>query len=528
MDESGEFNLVLNRDCLLEIMKYVITGCELKKHWSKMLKYDDLINFVLAHEIFLDLLETYHKRLYEVLDLFLTCRITKLLIDLRVNKLSKRNEFFWISYLQSIREKDPFYVELHFKNNMHDKCLVYVSIKKKTAREQDFIVECVKFDVDVTAKDLYDICTRIPNLSNLEVEGTKIHGILADIGRHCKDLQVLAVHLSPEGGAAQYSSLVLLPNLKFFTISGVQESGSQLLFFDDLRKLHRPKSLPPLTLFITDHLSNKGRYITLPTFDSLHSFDIRKDDRSNDICVTAQFDLCETSEESNLIEESLVTIPLNKQTLIEFNRNKAKLMLNIHNESDIGQMGSLSKLPNLSRLTIYNKRNKFKDPKPLAKFLQSMIPKRSFALKYILINYISIDQLEAVELAKIESIRFLACHLSEWYSMKFLSQLINLQHLVINVRESINSHTSELLFDLLIACQVQATIACKDFTLRKNEKKVQIYKRPSYAEMNDVNTIETPDLPINETLNPLFQAFRHQQFEYDRRISYKWTDKYMF
>ncbi|KAI8040931.1 hypothetical protein M5D96_006874, partial [Drosophila gunungcola] len=95
------------------------------------------------------------------------------------------------------------------------------------AREQDFIVECVKFDVDVTAKDLYDICTRIPNLSNLEVEGTKIHGILADIGRHCKDLQVLAVHLSPEGGAAQYSSLLSgieklagLNNLQDLDISG--------------------------------------------------------------------------------------------------------------------------------------------------------------------------------------------------------------------------------------------------------------------------------------------------------------------
>ncbi|XP_016975256.1 uncharacterized protein LOC108041755 [Drosophila rhopaloa] len=165
----------------------------------------------------------------------------------------------------------------------------------------------------------------------------------------------------------------------------------------------------------------------------------------------------------------------------------------------MSQLGYLSKLPNLSRLVINNKHNYLKDSNPLAEFLQSMVQKGSFAWKSIIINYISLDRLEVSELAKIESIRVLACHLFEWYSIKFFSQLRNLQHLIIYVHETINSHTSEQVLNLLSESQVQVTIASKDFTLRRNGKKVKIYTEQKFR--------KSTRYQINEKLNLLFQAF---------------------
>jgi len=58
MDDNGE--LILNSDCLLEIMNYVISDCNLKNQNVEKgtLRYDDLINFVLSHEFIVELLAT--------------------------------------------------------------------------------------------------------------------------------------------------------------------------------------------------------------------------------------------------------------------------------------------------------------------------------------------------------------------------------------------------------------------------------------------------------------------------------------
>ncbi|XP_044313685.1 uncharacterized protein LOC123037397 [Drosophila rhopaloa] len=258
MDENGEF--ILNCDCLLEIMNYIKSDCELKDQCDKKSKYNDLINFVLAHELFLELLETCFKSLYEDLDLVLTCRITKLLIDLQVNELSNRNYDFWVSFLQSIREKNPFFVTLKFEENH---ACVFID---KRSNPNSRVIEKVKLNANVTAEALANICTLMPNLFYLDFKGTEIHGSLSDIKLHCENLNYLRIQLNPGGGAAQYASVVLLPNLQKFVISGVQESESPLIFFNDLRKLHRPRSLPPLTLTIEDGLSDKTRTINKHTF----------------------------------------------------------------------------------------------------------------------------------------------------------------------------------------------------------------------------------------------------------------------
>ncbi|XP_070067730.1 uncharacterized protein [Drosophila takahashii] len=102
MDENGEF--VLNGDCLLEIMNYVIANCKAKpkRYKGDPVDYDDLIHFVLAHEFFVELLKDHHKRLYEDLEMTLVRRITKLLIDLPVNKQSNVGNSFFLEILLAI------------------------------------------------------------------------------------------------------------------------------------------------------------------------------------------------------------------------------------------------------------------------------------------------------------------------------------------------------------------------------------------------------------------------------------------
>jgi len=129
MDENGE--LILNLDCLLEIMKCIITECNLKDQdvEEPASRYNDLINFVLTHECFFELLAVHYKRLYEELELAMSCRITKLLIDLRIKKpSSKENKCFWESCLQSIREKSPFNVELSVDKHNNEKDHAHVNI----------------------------------------------------------------------------------------------------------------------------------------------------------------------------------------------------------------------------------------------------------------------------------------------------------------------------------------------------------------------------------------------------------------
>jgi len=111
MEDNGDFTLNLPCDCFLEIIKYIIADCEQNKEFQNyiFIKYNDLMNFVLAHELFLELFAAHHKKLYQVLELVLERRTTILLIDLRVNKLSNQNrDLFWRSYLHSIREGGSF------------------------------------------------------------------------------------------------------------------------------------------------------------------------------------------------------------------------------------------------------------------------------------------------------------------------------------------------------------------------------------------------------------------------------------
>ncbi|KRJ99080.1 uncharacterized protein LOC26535293 [Drosophila yakuba] len=509
---------VLNADSILEIMKYVIIDCQLNegRHVEMgIVDFNDLINFVLAHEFFVELLADHHKILYKDLELALACRTIKLLIDLRVNKQSKNEEIFWRSFLESVREKSPFDLQLSFQG-------LYVHIKITGISSGRTHQETLKFDLTLNADALADILSSNQNLTKLSFESTEVHGDLSDIIPHCANIEELRITLNAGDVASQYEPLVNLPNLKNILVTGLQRSESESLFFSNLKKWHRPSSLPPLTLKIEDYLTDIHRPITFATFNSLRCFRVnetkayyeRKYKWKWNAIFRAEYDLSAMKDDSSSIEDSLATIRLGEGVKIKFIWSEGKLELKLHDNSDISQMGSLSKLPNLTRLVVQNKTYCLENPDSLAKFLRSMGPNGSFALKSCKINYAGLHQTEIEELTKIKSLRFLACHLHDVPDINF-SQMTNLQHIKLNFRQ--NFITSNVIHNLLSKCQVQATIFSEDvtITLLRAEKRLEIHlcncENTDFAiplaKLKDINTLVISGRQKLEYLNTIFDAF---------------------
>ncbi|XP_026836776.1 uncharacterized protein LOC113564328 [Drosophila erecta] len=512
MDDNGMF--ILNPDCILEIMKYVITDCQSnKRHVEKgTLVYEDLINLVLAHESFLELLADNHKILYKDLELVLACRTIKLLIDLRVNKQSNDGGFFWRSFLESVSERSPFDLQLSFQG-----FCVQIRITGISNHET------LNFDFKLTADALADIFRSNQNLTRLSFGNTEVPGSFFDIIRHCANLEELRFPLNPEVVASQYEPIVNLPNLKTILVTGLQRSESESLFFSILRKLHRPTSLPPLTLSIEDYLTDLHRPVTFATFNSLRCLRVdepyayyERNEWEWSAVFKAEYDLSAMEDDSNSIEDSLVTIRLGDGVKIKFIRSEGKLELKLHDKSDISQMGPLSKLPKLTRLVVQKKANSLEKPDSLAEFLRSMAPKGSFALKSCKINYGRLHQAEIEELAKIKSLRFLACHLHDGPDIDF-SQMTNLQHMKVNFRQNNYYISSDVIHNLLSKCQVQATIYSDNvtITLLRNKKRLEIdlfncedsYFAIPLAKLKDIKTLVIAGQQDVDYINTIFDAF---------------------
>jgi len=170
MDENGK--LVLNNYCVFEIIDYIIANCKAKPKNEKdgSINYDDLINFVLANEFFLGLLEERHKSLYDDLEMAIVCRINKLLIDLRINKQSEaETEFFWKSYIQSVSERSPFNAELSFGH-----AFVNIDIQCKCTEKNENKYQHIQFKVSynkfsLNTKKLYSLLNISIDLYNKKI-----------------------------------------------------------------------------------------------------------------------------------------------------------------------------------------------------------------------------------------------------------------------------------------------------------------------------------------------------------------------
>ncbi|XP_037730846.1 uncharacterized protein LOC119561070 isoform X1 [Drosophila subpulchrella] len=520
MEESGDFTLNLPCDCFLEIIKYIIADCELNKEFEYDIfkKYNDLMNFVLAHNLFLELFAAHHKKLYQVLELGLERRTTKLLIDLRVNKLSNQNRnLFWRSYLHSIREGSSFKADLyfgHYGKNMEN----YAEVNVEGILSYP---EKLNLNGNITSQALVDICVSLPNLKKLSVGSIKISGSISDIAPHCGNLEMLSVQFNAGDDVAKFAPLAQLPNLKTFTIAGIHKSGSQLIFFNDLTKLHRPKSLPPLALTIEDDIVDSNTPVTFAALDSLGYLHIQDSyavfDGNRNARLRAVYEVNEAPQGGSSKKESVATITVGEFVDLKFDSSREELILNIAKNSDIGQMGSLSMLPKTSYLVIKSRSGEYIKHTSLATFFRSIVAKETFLLISCNIKNMFLDRSEFMELSKLKSIRFLKCSFSDCYSVRFLDQLTNLQHMEIFVDEYLDSKTSLLVLKLLNANQMTAKLNFKNvnITLLKGEQNLDIFLKigckaevlSPLAQLNGITTLQIKGHPEKESLNGLFEAF---------------------
>nr|XP_017003711.2 uncharacterized protein LOC108061821 [Drosophila takahashii]XP_017003712.2 uncharacterized protein LOC108061821 [Drosophila takahashii]XP_017003713.2 uncharacterized protein LOC108061821 [Drosophila takahashii]XP_044249957.1 uncharacterized protein LOC108061821 [Drosophila takahashii] len=513
MDENGA--CTLNSDCILEIIKYIITDCEAYDTSS----YNDLINFVLAHELFLELLATHYKTLYNELEVAVACRISRLLIDLRINKLSSQNrDLFWSSHLHSIKNRLPFNVDLNFHNEM----VCNSNVETKGPLSCSAIM---KLNVNITPEALGDICRSLPSLRKLFFESTVLmNGSISKIVPHCKNLEKLSIELRPGSDVAQFAPLTQLPSLRTLNISGIHKSGSQLVFFNDLIRWHRPQNLPPLRLSIRDDICE--RYITFAALETLLYLRIHDHSETKSstyhISFEAEYEFNEVTQGGSTEEESLVTTTFGNNMNMVFNSCREELVLMITKNSDIGKVSFLSRLRKLRSLVIKKLNGGFiEQHTSIAKFLRSLVPNESLALTSCKISDICLDRSESIELAKIKSLRFLKCYLSDCSSLQFLNQLTNLQYLEINVNDSLVSNTSFFVLNLLSTCQMHAKINCKNFeiTLRNYEKTLNIFMKydcpadilSPLAQLNGVTSLQISGQTESKSLNRFLEAFANSK-----------------
>ncbi|XP_016967286.1 uncharacterized protein LOC108035975 [Drosophila biarmipes] len=514
MDDKEQF--ILNNDCLLEIMKYIVTDSDLYK--SGFPKCSDLFNFLLAHEIFLELFKTHYNHDYWRIKEGLAKALTQLLIDLRVNKLlHKSQDLFWRHYLQDIRNNmDMFNVKLIFEPSS-----VVVAVDRFAGVPYMGKEEGLSLNEQITAEALVDICKCMslkPKLVSLDLRKTQVHGRLSDIAPHCGHLKELVFMWNQED--LEYAPLVKLPTLDTFTITGVQLSSARSEIFKAIRKWERPKSLKPLTALLVDR-SVVGRSLLLATHESLEYLHIYQE--NNAVFFKSEYNLGETSEEMDPLQDRLITIDVEENVTIRFDRNRGELRMCMPNEADASKLVSLLQLPKLNRffLTIgkYNMwgllEKSFTDlnRKPVGNAIRPML---SFPWTYFVVKYKPLDRSEAQDLATVKSISYLYCSLSDCESMELLSQLTNLHFVSIAVPSQCRTAATGVL-SLLSTCRVSAEIVCNDFNIRfrKIEQRLEIHLEKDgkadvlapLAQLRHIKCLQISGITHPGSLNELLEAF---------------------
>jgi len=373
----------------------------------------------------------------------------------------------------------------------------------------------------VPAEALVDICMSTPMMKRLMIESTAISGEFSNVTPHCKNLEVLVIYMGPESSVDQYAPFAKLPNLQDLFILA-RKPRAPWIFFNGSKKWSRSESLKPLKMSIGGCFTNSSRSIQFTNFDSFEQLDIFDNDDST-INVSALYNLSEISDDCNSKEESLKTFTLRENVSISFDKSDGKLnFLLTQDKSDLSQFEVMWELPNIRHLLISNggmrNENAMTRYNPIS--LGNLFrPNASSALRSFILNDYELDQFGAKELAKIKTIRYLLCSLTDWKSIEFITQLNNLQHVVIEVPQWCDTAATGIL-SLMTSSQVKSVVSCSAFrfSYTKKEQILEVHKSAGctadmlapLAELNRITTLlitEDPKSSSKDALNALFEAF---------------------
>jgi len=113
------------------------------------------------------------------------------------------------------------------------------------------------------------------------------------------------------------------------------------------------------------------------------------------------YELNEAPQDGSSKKESVATVTLGDLVDLKFDSSREELNLNIAENSDISQMGSLSMLPNMSSLVINSLCGEYIKHTSLATFFRSIVAEETFLLTSCNIKNIFLDRSEFMELSKL-------------------------------------------------------------------------------------------------------------------------------
>ncbi|XP_017070572.1 uncharacterized protein LOC108107542 [Drosophila eugracilis] len=268
-DLIGKIGILnLNSYCFNEIFRQIKSNCDLECSKDDLLRYNDLISFVISSEEVTKAFRDWSPDLYNKLCLentFLN-RSPWIVIDFsniyqHMNGLSvNERKLFWSNYLNQITENENLKsVKLvyepaeHYREHMDrfeelTNCLknkyklreLFLKMKGYTLESVPQIrhLETLYLDVGMRTNILVQFCQLNPNLRKLILSNNELYGRLTDIVPYCNQLEHLSFLMKHEVDATEYAALAKLPRLNELILLGQHQEGSLLRLFQGFRDKH--------------------------------------------------------------------------------------------------------------------------------------------------------------------------------------------------------------------------------------------------------------------------------------------------
>ncbi|KAH8288033.1 hypothetical protein KR018_004888, partial [Drosophila ironensis] len=255
--------LNLNIYCLFKVFHQIKISCEqCHEIEDKLVRYLDLINFVISCKLFTNAFQTWNPQLFYDLEIEKTFLSQYKWLEVDFQKLydktqqlsAKEKQLFWKSYLSAIEANDHLesikiiYIPTRHNSEHLDRFEAFIDVIKYKRTVREFSVnikgysfnyvpvfgqlEILNLDARMDTETLVQLCRSNPNLRRLNLFSNQLlGGRLANIVPHCEQLEYLRFVMKWRQNAEEYSPLSRIPKLFALTIHGEHEEGSLLRLF---------------------------------------------------------------------------------------------------------------------------------------------------------------------------------------------------------------------------------------------------------------------------------------------------------